>query len=429
MSVPTPGPVPRATRALSLLGLAAECSAFVVQSLRPTNPFFNIDVSPMPYASGCVRPARWVSQRRESSAPMRNAERNLFIMAANPERSLGEVSNVNPNTEISEAATSQEALRKGVVKDSNRSAMGSLQDAFGTGRGKHAGKKRRRHSNKYASKSKAADLDPWEKQLRKSEEKSGEAEARERAELEELEQRRIERRIERGLVEYPDEEEIDPYDPSTFGYIEVGQILGAHGIKGEVKVRSSTDFAVSRLCTPGIKHIKAPNRRFPRDVELLGGRWQKNEIFLLQIEVSGGLSLVFNSRVRGKRMLRGRAWIQLTQYIAIRSIHNAANQTNQMPTSVDGVGAQAVLASLSHVKQIAAAYSRSGSIGLRSCHNTSLWHDPYETRVFRGQEEYRKPTILKVKSLRSDPKHTVFRYHSDEAVRTCIVGSIVYILW
>lgn len=97
-----------------------------------------------------------------------------------------------------------------------------MQDAaFGTGKGKHAGKKRRRHSNKYSSKSKAADIDPWEQQLRKSQESVGEAEALERAQLEELEKRRIQRRIERGLVEYPDEEDIDPYDPSTFGYIEV----------------------------------------------------------------------------------------------------------------------------------------------------------------------------------------------------------------
>lgn len=69
-------------------------------------------------------------------------------------------------------------------------------------------------------------MDPWEKQLRKSEEQLGEAEALEKAELEELEKRRIERRIERGLVEYPDEEEIDPYDPSTFGYIEVSHTRG-----------------------------------------------------------------------------------------------------------------------------------------------------------------------------------------------------------
>lgn len=73
---------------------------------------------------------------------------------------------------------------------------------------------------------------------------------------------------------------------------QVGHIQGAHGIKGEVKVRSSTDFAVKRLCTPGVKYIKAPNRRFPRDVELIGGRWQKESIFLLHFEVSvmGGIT-------------------------------------------------------------------------------------------------------------------------------------------
>lgn len=66
---------------------------------------------------------------------------------------------------------------------------------------------------------------------------------------------------------------------------QVGHILGAHGIKGEVKVRASTDFAVERLCTAGVKHIKPPNRRFPRDVELMGGRWQKEDVFILQFEV------------------------------------------------------------------------------------------------------------------------------------------------
>lgn len=66
----------------------------------------------------------------------------------------------------------------------------------------------------------------------------------------------------------------------------MGHILGAHGVKGEVKVRSSTDFVASRLCTPGVKHIKAPNRRYPREVELLAGRLQNQDIFLLQFEVS-----------------------------------------------------------------------------------------------------------------------------------------------
>lgn len=108
----------------------------------------------------------------------------------------------------------------------NKGTSGSLEDVLGAGKGKHAGKKRRRHSNKYSSKSKAAKTDPWEQQLRKSEESMGEAEALARAQLEELEKKRIQRRIDRGLVEYPDEEDIDPYDPSTFGYIEVSRPVG-----------------------------------------------------------------------------------------------------------------------------------------------------------------------------------------------------------
>lgn len=120
---------------------------------------------------------------------------------------------------MSAPATTQEGAQQGAKV--NKDPGGSLEDAFGAGKGKHAGKKRRRHSNKYSSKSKAAEIDPWEQQLRQSAEKMGEAEALEKAQVEELEERRIQRRIERGLVEYPDEEDIDPYDPSTFGYIEV----------------------------------------------------------------------------------------------------------------------------------------------------------------------------------------------------------------
>lgn len=96
-----------------------------------------------------------------------------------------------------------------------------MEAAFGAGQGKHAGKKRRRHSNKYSSQSKASEIDPWEQQLRLAQESTGEAGMQARLEMEEIEERRIQRRIERGDVIYPDEEDIDPYDPSTFGYIEV----------------------------------------------------------------------------------------------------------------------------------------------------------------------------------------------------------------
>lgn len=45
---------------------------------------------------------------------------------------------------------------------------------------------------------------------------------------------------------------IDPYDPSSFGFVEVGRIERPHGVNGEVKVRAVTDFGVQRLCTPGM---------------------------------------------------------------------------------------------------------------------------------------------------------------------------------
>lgn len=109
---------------------------------------------------------------------------------------------------------------------SSTSSAHTLEEAFGKGRGKHAGTKRRKHSNKYKTNSKAtSSLDPWEAQLRAAEESKDISNALERAEMEEMEEGRRRRRAERAergeeLV-YPDEEDIDPYDPSTFGYIEV----------------------------------------------------------------------------------------------------------------------------------------------------------------------------------------------------------------
>lgn len=57
-----------------------------------------------------------------------------------------------------------------------------------------------------------------------------------------------------------------PYDPQTFGYIEIGTIVGAHGVAGWMKVKGTSDTEIitnelleiqkRRLCTGGIRHIK-----------------------------------------------------------------------------------------------------------------------------------------------------------------------------
>ena len=73
-------------------------------------------------------------------------------------------------------------------------------------------------------------------------------------------------------VEYPDNASIDPYDPTTFGFIPVGYIRDAHGVHGEVKIKADSDFGTDRLCTPGFKGLRRKGKRFPRDILLQKGR-------------------------------------------------------------------------------------------------------------------------------------------------------------
>jgi 16S rRNA processing protein RimM len=87
----------------------------------------------------------------------------------------------------------------------------------------------------------------------------------------------------RNEILFPDNRDIDPYDPTTYGYIELGTILGAHGVKGEVKLNAVTDFP-ERLCRPGLRHVKMPNRRSPRRIELLEGRHRMDREYLIRFE-------------------------------------------------------------------------------------------------------------------------------------------------
>lgn len=75
----------------------------------------------------------------------------------------------------------------------------------------------------------------------------------------------------RGEVNFPDTSEIDPDDPATFGFLEIGRVLDAHGVRGELKVLSDSHFADERLCTPGERYLKLPKRLAPRPVRLLSG--------------------------------------------------------------------------------------------------------------------------------------------------------------
>jgi len=86
---------------------------------------------------------------------------------------------------------------------------------------------------------------------------------------------------------WPNQDAVDPHDPESFGFAYIGEITGAHGLHGEVRVRAD-DF----VCNSGYDpkehlarrnfsrwseaskriHIKAPHRRFPRPFRILTGR-------------------------------------------------------------------------------------------------------------------------------------------------------------
>ncbi|KAJ1458148.1 hypothetical protein M885DRAFT_514267 [Pelagophyceae sp. CCMP2097] len=64
----------------------------------------------------------------------------------------------------------------------------------------------------------------------------------------------------------------DGRDPSTFGFVEIGTIIGSHGVRGYCRVDSTSDFGEIRFCEPGVRHLKLPSRRSPRAVFVSTGR-------------------------------------------------------------------------------------------------------------------------------------------------------------
>ena len=90
---------------------------------------------------------------------------------------------------------------------------------------------------------------------------------------------------ERSRWEYPDAAHIDQRDPSTFGFAEIGVVLGAHGTRGELKVSSDSDFAHERLCRPGPTWLRRPRRRAPREDRVVRGRkGPGNNVFLVTLK-------------------------------------------------------------------------------------------------------------------------------------------------
>jgi 16S rRNA processing protein RimM len=139
---------------------------------------------------------------------------------------------------------------------------------------------RRRKKNKYQEFSKViAEQDPLDALMEDSKQKIQQIEL-------EQEKKKPPRPIipPSSALVFPNNKEIDPYDPTSFGYLEIGTITGPHGVYGWLKLRSSTDFGKERLCTPGLRHLRPFRKRAPRPIVLLNGRHRQGDEYLIQLE-------------------------------------------------------------------------------------------------------------------------------------------------
>jgi len=191
-------------------------------------------------------------------------------------------------------------IARGSVNDAN--SMEELKRAVGGGLGKHGQKEKRTKVNKYANAVKAPPVDPMEETVAASKKYAEEEAAQEAAYLAEEEARYLAERGEgedddeldekeaaqaraeaaraarqeaqkgRNKKSFPDNAKIDPYDPTTFGFTYLGAVLGAHGLGGELKVRVLSDFGVERFRKGAKLHLKDPQRRFPKEYKVIGGR-------------------------------------------------------------------------------------------------------------------------------------------------------------
>jgi 16S rRNA processing protein RimM len=143
------------------------------------------------------------------------------------------------------------------------------------------GNKNKKKKNKYAQFSKAdkAEKDPLETLIEESKEKLNDL----RIEKEQIKKVPESPEVSK-ILEFPNNKDINPSDPSTFGFVEIGTITGAHGVHGWTKVQGVTDFP-QRLTRPGmLLHMKPYRRRAPRKVTLAAGKTIGVDSFLIQLQ-------------------------------------------------------------------------------------------------------------------------------------------------
>ena len=140
-----------------------------------------------------------------------------------------------------------------------------LAAAAGVGRGM-AAKRKNKHVNKYQKKD--VKEDPWERAMRRAEAQEDEAapapptyalQADCFCEGAALARKR--RSSTKPVLDF------DARDPSTFGFRELGKVVGAHGVRGALRVDAPSAVDVeAALLAEGLRYLRLASRRTPRPV-------------------------------------------------------------------------------------------------------------------------------------------------------------------
>lgn len=103
----------------------------------------------------------------------------------------------------------------------------------------------------------------------------------------------------RGPVPQETDEE---WSPERLGFTEVGVILGAHGVRGDIRVRSVGEFGQLRLGgKKGVRYLLRPGRKFPRPVAVARGRRApQSGVWIMHVAEAAGREEA--ARLRGCRL-------------------------------------------------------------------------------------------------------------------------------
>lgn len=225
--------------------------------------------------------------QRIASSVSANTNNPRFLQAQKFSRSLlfRDTSQYSPYASSIVSGIAKSKYTRTILRATKQPFSSSPTSPEQTNEQKHPRKKKK---NKYEKFSKVKEeLDPMENLIKESERKIEELNQEKKQQSQAKKGHKPyqpEEEQQLSKLHFPDNTNIDPYDPSTFGYIEVGSVVGAHGVHGWIKILSTTDFGTERLCTAGVRHLKPAKKRAPRQVTLVQGKHTHGNEYLIRLK-------------------------------------------------------------------------------------------------------------------------------------------------